>query len=342
MTFVPVPDARARSLRPGWRAAFGCCASVLIAWGAASARAQELADPELHWDAPAGCPGESAILDAVRHWLAQSAERLDPRAVRVDARITAQAGGFGLDLELQSPSGRSREQLRAERCETFVDVVALKVTLASPPLGAASTDIPPRAPAGGASRVLEADPANRAADPASPGQNSAIGVSARLLGGVGLGSLPGLAPNAAAMGSLRVGPFRFELGANYGFPSTVRYSSVPTAGAELQLLTGIAQACFSPLVRPVELPICAGIELGVMRGRGFGVSEAYTSDQLWAAAVLAPALRVPLFGPVSAWIELRGLAVLARPRYHVRNLDVLYEPERFAVRAMAGLEFALR
>jgi hypothetical protein len=328
---------------------------MLIAWGAAPAHAQDLADPEIHWDAPAGCPEQSAILAAVRHWLAQSAERLDPHAVRVDARITAQAGGFGLDLELESPSGRSREQLRAARCETFVDVVALKVTLASRPLGheeqpdpgspspgAASTDIPPRAP-------------DRAADPASPGsahsrpgpapadgEDSALGVTARLLGGVGLGSLPGLAPYVAASGSLRVAPFRFELGVNYGFPRTVRYSSVPTTGAELQLLAGVAQVCFSPLVHPVELPICAGVELGVMRGRGFGVSEAYTSDQLWAAAVLAPALRVPLFGPVSAWIELRGLAALARPRYHVRNLAELYEPERFAVRAMAGLDFALR
>jgi hypothetical protein len=286
-------------------------------------------EADIHWVAPPGCPEEPAIRAAVRRWLQQSPEPLDAQAVRVEATIERVAGGFALELELESPSGTSQERLRAERCAAFIDVVGLKVSQAASPLGwhEAPRDAEERAP--------ERSPRVPRPSAAVP-VGFAFGVRAALGGDVGA-----LSSSAGATAWLRIAAFRFGVGLVYDLPFERRYPRLPQAGVELRRFAGSAQACIAPLLRPVELPLCAGFELGVMRGTGFGVSAATTSDQLWSALELGPALRASLYGPLSAWVELQTLALLTRPGYHVRNLERLYRSDRFSVRGLLGIELSL-
>jgi hypothetical protein len=78
-----------------------------------------------------------------------------------------------------------------------------------------------------------------------------------------------------------------------------------------------------------------------MFATGFGVAQTRTSDQVWAALTVGPALRVHVAGPLSFCIEGQALLALNRPEFHIRNLPLLYKPEPAAIEAWTGLELRL-
>jgi hypothetical protein len=267
----------------------------------------------LEWSAPQGCPSEQTVRETVEAWLAQGVEANHARGIHVEAEVKQTARGFALELSLETPSGQSEEQLVAERCETLAGVVALKVALAADP--------------GAWFEAASGESARRARP-----------WGARLSAGLSQGLQPGVGPHLALTGSWQIGPAAFELGAGYGLPNEARYAAHPEIGAKLDLLYGSARACVLPNVGSLAFPICAGADVGVMRGQGFGLADTSTSAQSFASLVLGPALRWPLSELVHVWLGLDALVPLVRPQYHVRNLDRLFRPEPIGARVQLGSE----
>jgi hypothetical protein len=260
-------------------------------------------------------------------WLGQSPDQLELGAVRVNARVRAEGDVFVLVLSLESPAGSGREEHTARRCDTLAKIVALKVALAVDPVAALQT--------------VEPRPTSEPRAASTPVRDRSAGLALRLAGGIAFGPLPGIAPTATLVGSLRWPGFRVELGAGYWFARSITYDTLPTVGARLQMYGAVARICPTATLGEVEIPLCAGVEAGVVRASGFGVPEARTSDRPWVALIVGPALVIPLFDGLHLWLEADAGFGFVLPSFRVQNLPRLYQAENGAAQAWAGLEFRL-
>ena len=303
-------------------ARFACLALVVLGlgWPAAAAHASPLGSPELEWSAPDGCPDREHVRRTIDRWLRRSVDDVDGRSIAVTADVHRERDRWVLELVLESPSGRAHERLSAASCATLAEVVGLEVALAADSAAVLATFDRPREP--------EPEPEPR----------HAPRVALRAAAGAVVGQLPDPSGSFAIAGVLGLASARLELALSYSPPGTARYADLPAVGAELQLLSGTVRGCAVPAFGAVELPICLGLELGAMRGTGFGTRERFSSDQLFGAIVLGPALRWPFGRGIFAWLGTDAMLAFARPSYHMRNLPRLYRPDAAAARALAGIE----
>ncbi len=282
---------------------------------AALARADE--PVSLAWEAPAECPDKSQVEAAIRAWLDQPGSTMPPSAVRVEATVRPASNGWELDLTLTAPGGSEHQSLLAARCETLMQIVALKVALAADP----------------ATLVRSLESARAVPPPAASPQFAVRG----LVGG-GVGPLPDVSGFAMLGASAEMSGWRLEVAAAAWLPRSAVYTELPTVGATFTLLTGGARGCILTARGAVDFPICAGAEMGVLRGSGFGVPQVETSNQLWAAAVIGPGLRWTPGSSTSLLVGADAVVGIARPAFHMRNLEQLYRPDAVAARAWSGLE----
>lgn len=269
----------------------------------------------LDWQAPPACPTEDSVRATVLSWLDQADEPKATDGIEVTAVVRREARGFVLDLRLVTPGGRANEQLVAEACDTLAGVVALKVALAADPVA-----------------VLETRPQPRAAP---------LRWGARLTLGAGPGALPGLGLTLTAAGIMRLGSFAFELNGAYGFQQEVSYPDRPSVGGKLDMLSAGARVCALPSLGSIQFSVCAGPELGLLRGVGFGVATVFQTLDWYAAIAFGPGLRwhmLDALGGMFAYLGVDAQLALMRPRFHVRNLTLLYQPEQLAARLHAGIE----
>ncbi len=292
---------------------------ALIWWTPRAAAVESFAPRELAWRAPAGCVDREQARRTIEQWLRNSVEPLDARALAVDAEVQRERERWVLALTLTSPSGRTQGQFVAQSCAPLLEVVALKVALA--------------ASSGAPLTTLDAPPPSRTASPARGALRASVG-------GL-LGVLPGVSSSFGFGGAVRFSVARFELGVLYAPPRTEHYDEITEVGASLQLLAGTGRGCATIALRKVELPMCFGAELGVMRGQGVGTSQRFSSDQLFGDVVLGPALRWTFARTWSAWLELDGSIAFLRPSYHVRNLPGLYQVPVAGARAAVAIEWGL-
>lgn len=274
----------------------------------------------LAWDAPSGCPSRAIVERTVRAWMEPDRGGQASPTVRVEAAVRPADGGWELDLSLASPGGSEHQLLRASRCETFVEVVALKVALAADPaaiLRSLATALPP------------------SPEPLAP----RFAVRGAL--GAGIGPLPDISAFAAVAGSLEWPGWRLEAGVTGWLPRPAAYPDLPNVGANFTLVTGGARGCLVPAMGKVDFPLCAGVEVGALQGTGFGATRDEASTELWTAGVAGPAARIPLGGSTSLWIGADAVVGVVRPSFFVRNLDQLYRPDPVAARTWAGFELRL-
>jgi hypothetical protein len=234
--------------------------------------------------------------------------------------------------------------LRAQRCETFLDAVALKVTLAAQTKESRQAHVarddkmlPARRadPQKASARIGHASATNRRP---SEQAHARIGFALRVSGGVGVGTLPGVMGAFELAAAARLRRVSIELGVRAGLPRTEVYPGPPSAGVELQLITASPRLCVALLEGPLEVPLCAAGEVGLTRARSIGVPRAAPHDRLWAALGLALGVRVPVAGELWVLAEVQALVALTRASYRVLGMLPLYASDPFAGRAMLGLE----
>lgn len=286
-------------------------------------------------------------------------------------------GAWVLKLQVRTAEGHEERELHASTCASLAEAAGLLIAIAAdpsadtqaldevdadvadagpgstpadaevprPPDGAAeidraSTPEPP-APVDVATPRARRPATEPTSEPAAP-----VRVAPRVRGLVRVDGaaqllrvLPRIASGAVggAVGLL-VPHARIEARGRYAFAQRATYPSRPEIGGEIGLWTISANGCWAPHAGPVEIPVCAGVELGRMRARSFGVTDDGVGRSLWVAVPVDAAV---VWAPIP-WLALRVgpevAVVLRRPRFHVRDLDELFRAAPAAVRLIGGIE----
>lgn len=95
----------------------------------------------------------------------------------------------------------------------------------------------------------------------------------------------------------------------------------------------------------LAVPICAGLQLGAMRGEGegAGLEVRQTARSLWAALRVGPALRWrPRGGRVGLWVGVDAIVALTRPAFVTAGGVTVHEAARLGGQGKLGVEVWLR
>lgn len=297
---------------------------------------------ELDWQAPRGCPEERDVQATIARLVGQplASERAGAgSSTQVHAVVRTRPEGFEVELHTRHGAAEEHRTFAAPRCEALADATALIVAVALRPLetAAASTTAseaapdpapsvappavaPPRRPPAAATPVPTARaPAAAPPAPASPAAANAraIGGALAVTAGPAVGVLPGVAAQLAAVLALRGRRWRVEAGGTYWFPRTAGTADQPTV--EIGLGSGTVRGCYVFARARLELPLCAGAELGAMRGRGQGVGVlSKTSRSLWAAAHAGPGLTWRLGPWAAVRLAVDAIVALRQPGFDLR------------------------
>ncbi|MCY1005157.1 hypothetical protein OV079_06135 [Nannocystis pusilla] len=321
------------------------CVSLLGAREAAAAPSWL----ELRWPEVAGCPTREEVeATALRLTAGES-----PQPVTAEASITADAGGYALDLRVRD-SGAQQRTLQSPHCEALAGATAVIVAVAAAPIGvsarvtaappprdalevdlaplpvakppAPATELPP-APATELAPTPSASPSRR-----RPGLAIGFGASA------GIGPTPRFTAGLSGNVSLLWRRVRLDLRGSGWFPGLARASDLPGIGVRLQLVAGAVRGCPRLVRRTVALELCAGLELGALLAEGAGLQQNDRSRGLWAAGLLAPGVRWQPLRWLSLGVEVEGLIAFTRRRYRASDADALvYTVPPVGVRLGGGL-----
>lgn len=291
----------------------------------------------LSWEAPPGCPDSVAVRASIAAWLVDRDLALAGR-VEIEADVDASSEGYVLDLALRAGSAASHERVESRDCGVFVDMIGLKASLMAAPAPESERAEPAEkdgVAATGATAVPQRGRPERSL-PAPPPW------FVRVAGSFGSSPLwdPGYALQLT--GGYRASAWlALELAVGYALPTERRYPRQPDAGGRMQaLVTGLRGCAIWPLPR-LELRGCAGVELATLRGRGLGVMDTRTTDQLWLGLTAGPGIHVPLHRAVALALSFELPISLTSPEFFVHGLGTLHRPDKVGWRGNLGIEWRL-
>ncbi|WAS90763.1 hypothetical protein [Nannocystis punicea] len=293
-------------------------------------------DELLRWEAPAACPGRGALERAVVADLGRPLTAGDAEAVT--ARATARRRPdrrWELELILEprdaAPVART---VVAERCELLVDAAALMIAVAidpdllaepapaAAPLARPVDDIPLAVPVvrdSPAAPPLARPPSTDLARPVgrpAPALRGTLAVAA----GLDVGALPRPAPGFVVRLGFLARRVRAEVGAGHWLEQSVRVAGTGTGG-DLRLTAAQLLACPRLALRRVEFPLCAGLELGAMRGRGVGVVTPTVDRVVWLAVLADARVQWVPVPRLALGLQLGLAAPLLAARFRLRGED---------------------
>jgi hypothetical protein len=338
-------------------------------WLAAAEPREEPEEPpiaiELRWAAPEECPDRVAFLEALNAIAGRRLVAAQGAALVVDGRIEGSGRGYALALRLQGPAGEEVRTLEASECEDLASAGSLVVVTrllgdvptppedrARPPEetvapSEAAVPLPPAAEEPQPSLVVdEVAPLPETGPRAEPlpAERARLQVTLVALGGVAVGLGPRPAGLVRGGVGVRWGSVRVEAFAMHVLATRTGGGDVP--GVRASLTGAGALGCWAPAWGRLELPVCGGLELGAVVGRGVGPLVATRGDvrQLWVG--------LPLEAGV-AWAPIPRLALralvggdigLLRPGFHVDVGDertAIARPWPVGLHAAGGLELRL-
>lgn len=163
--------------------------------------------------------------------------------------------------------------------------------------------------------------------------------------GVGLAVLPGPVATLELVASLFGRAWRAELGALYFTPREATSPRNEDVGGRFQLWALTPRGCGLPPTGPVEVQLCAGVEVGAIHGRGTGNLQPRQPMALRAAADLGagvgwrpPALR----GRLGLFVRGSVLPALTRARFGTAASGLVYRTPIVGGRVGAFVEVRLR
>ncbi|HWZ87931.1 MAG TPA: hypothetical protein VNW92_03750, partial [Polyangiaceae bacterium] len=283
---------------------------------------------DLEWSAPDECPSAEYVRADVERLLGRSVDFTREGQVRVQGVVRpSPTGTWTLLLRVEVKDRVEVDTLVANRCQALADAMALKAALALDPLAVAETMAPaptvaPPPTVASPRRSAAPTAANTAQKPAVAARSSSHSPRFELrIGGVGSrGYLPGFSEGGALYAALHLSALRFELGGQAESGGDARDAREPAVGVHLALFFAAARSCVIGGEQRWTFPICAGVELGTMRGVGFGVPTAATAGSLWSAVVVGPSVRFALSHHWAAWLEIDAVFDFVRPGFQMQNL----------------------
>lgn len=236
----------------------------------------------LRYDAPPSCPDRDAFVsrvDARGGALRLSDERAGARRIFV-VRIEERDGRFSGDVAVHSDGRETHRGIETEACEELVDALALITVLAVDP---GEPEI------GAAVAARTRGQLDRETPAAETGRRRGFAMSVGVAGAIGIAprGLPAL-PVVAELDDRRLG--RVQLVAQWGRRTADLADGVATFDWLLIQLDGCPAAAIVEL-RSLSLGVCAGIQLGALRGRGDRIEGSRAETRPWVAPVLGGHLR---------------------------------------------------
>lgn len=293
-------------------------------------------------------------------------ERHEQAALAVEVEVLLEGDRWRARLSLIDADGRSERSFTAASCAALADATALIVAVTLDPVAVASTHASVRSsserapepepaakpePAVEPKPAIEADPPSER-EPASdvaiasssadadpePNWPEDLRVGFSLHGGAGWGPVATVAGQFGGRVALLGPRWRAELGGRWATPR--RLESNGAAGIFDAWVIEV-RGCFVPTARKLEFPLCPGIELGSVRGRG----DAPTSDPdeasfLWVAPGLSQGLSWVPVERFAIGLELGLLVPLTRGDFVVGESTIASLP-LVGGRALATLEVRL-
>jgi hypothetical protein len=323
-------------MRARLRACLLGCASVFAARTAAAepSERETFGAVELRWRAPAACPTTVMLRERIeRDRTAPIADDL-PLSVLVDAEVVARPDGrLTMKARTSSATGAVERMWIADDCETLADVAVVLVVSA---IEETTPRAPAPAPAAPPPVAASAPPApSVATEDVRPRSRFVPVIGFRPALGVEIHGLPraGFATNLAMILAWRY--VRLDVSGLYATPRVIEQSG--GAGAVLQLATFAARGCGRLLTRWVELPLCAGLEVGAVFGRGVGVDDGKRDTVLWAAALLGPALVIRAHRRLGVSLDGHVAFPLGRPSFDLQPYGTVWRAG-IGGRVLIGLE----
>jgi hypothetical protein len=357
-----------------WAARSAIALSAVVVPGLA--RAAPLPDGiEIRWSGAEGCPAREDVEAQIADRLRTRGGEI--RATVVIAVAAVDPDGYVLDLAIETDGDRHERRLEASECALLVRATSVIVDVAvdphrtsddiaramsapvvggdatvPAPVAKSTTRVPPPEPqtqpvpaeAGTLDDPTAPTPfVQRDQQPESnrPRSRSAIDVAAGPRGGGGAGILPGFGGGIGFVAAVTGGLWRVEGQFSHWFARAQTFADEPTVGADLSLWSGGARGCGVPVVHRLEIPICAGGEIGRLRAVGFGARESLTVTATWAAVVLAPSV-IWLPRPwVGLFAGIDAVVAINRPGFSGESRPELHRAFPIAARGLAGVEFRI-
>jgi hypothetical protein len=314
------------------------------------------------WIAPPECPDAAHVRETIEYYAARPLAETGLVLRAADGEISQEpSGGYRLRLRMDVAQGTPVERvLRDASCDVLAATAALMIavtvdptaaTRATPlretrpppvePTPAPQPEPPPERPP---PQVAPLDtPARRNCDAGRSRLRAAIRdlrpcVALEVRAGMQLGLLPKIVGAGVGLDvALTWSRLRVEIGGSHWFRRPARVAGDPPRGGDLQLSSGSLGLCARLGRRKIEVPLCAGAELGAIHGRGVGIDAPKAERVLWAAAWLGPRVlwvlrpRLVLLGGVDLVVPL------ARYRFQIDGIGVVHRVDPVGGRFRLGL-----
>lgn len=310
----------------------------------------------LRWDAPSpACPDAVEVDERLRPLLGEQGLE-----VEADAHVVPSASGFRAELGLRWRGHVDHRRLEAEDCGRLADAVVLLVAvMADPVRTSAELEVGPD----GAERAVpelpsprpkpprsapvmgRSEPEPEAAPPASETQRDdpPLHRDRGLSLGMGVivdgGTLPRVAAGSLVALVWRTAWVRL-FGEGLVLPPTRVRSSAPYARGRVLVGGARLGACLRLGRSPVEVPLCAGAEVGTISASGFGLSGRGRARDPWLAGIGRVAISISPSRNLSltAGVEVGGSFRRFEYRY---SGELLHATAPVAVRGLLGVEFRM-
>ncbi|HEY8376912.1 MAG TPA: hypothetical protein VIK91_10510 [Nannocystis sp.] len=325
----------------------------------------------LEWEAPPGCPDAAAV--RARVVALTGAEAAGKANLRARGSVRETDGRWTLDLELTGETGSGRRMLKAQRCEELAEAGALVVAIAVDPRAAGVVPAPPQEVGGTGSTGQMGDVVERTwsnehvkeeevrgaigpriaevVDEAGFEETGSIDhvqadtwpkIGLRAAGGVSFARLlPG--PSAAVSLTVSVSGRRWRAEVGGLYMPRVQGGTAAIGGL---FQAGAVELRGCPVLRRgrIEVPLCAGLQIGAMEGKGRGTMLIQTSTERspWLALTLGAALAWRPQRRVGLWLQADAIVALLRPAFATAEGTRIHETARVGGQVLAGIEVGLR
>jgi hypothetical protein len=290
----------------------------------------------LEWDAPASCPDRAHVVGEIEAILGASATG-DPTDVVARAEVRVHEGRHRLTIRVQTPSGTRTRELEADACDDLAAYTAVLVAIAIDPGATGSVGNEATQPQASTSRANDAEPsAGRSSGPdaaslteAAPGPastQSRLRPAGSVLAYVGpsIGTLSSTTAVVGLGGALRWRALRIDLGVGHRIVRATDRAPSTTASADLWSTFGHVDACAVPHVPRVEFPLCGGVEVGALSGRGRDVREPRAGRAAWLAFRLGVGLLASPWRRVALGVRGTVQVPVVRARFGIDGVGELH------------------
>ena len=307
----------------------GVALGLLVAGSARVAQADQRSFA-VSWQAPAECPDADAVERYVAQVVGDAAS--GPVTVRAAGTVTRNADGrYSASVELDTGAARpSVRALDAGDCEALAQAAALLIALAIREQ-AAPTPAPPPAPA-------PAKPAPPPEPPADPPMRAAarpfLGASVVF----DLGSTPNVTAGVSVGGGVRWAWLLLEPSVAYYAPRSEGVPLRSAVGADFTLATAGLRACVAPSRGNVWLAPCLGGGADWLRGVGFGARIPHSGSAWSIVGRAGLLLGWDISSIISARAGLEAVLPLARPKFDVDGVGVVFQRKAASARAELGFD----